>query len=561
MKKSASVWLLLGASLVAQSMIDAPRVGRVDRDPATLTETELARGGAGTYVPGELVVRLDPRLSDDAQARIIDGLGMKVRLRYDLLRAWWLETDPSVDVEALCRRLSDDPRVEYAHANYYGKRRVVPNDPSFAQCWGLNNTGQTIGAVVGAADADIDAPEAWNLRHDATNILIATVDSGALRTHPDLSPNVWVNPADPVDGIDNDGNGLVDDVNGWAYDVNSNNVTDTDGHGSNVMGTMAARGNNGIGGSGVCWEAKVILCKDGNATPSVAASAAGIQYAAQKGAKVCNFSTGYGATAQALMQTAVNAAQTAGMVICVAAGNGSNNIDGGTLDVPAEFTNSNLLVVAASNNTDGRASFTSWGPVSVDIAAPGDNIYTTTVAGGYGLASGTSFASPLAAGCVALVRASAPSLTAVQAIDVIKNTADVKAVWNGFTTTGKRINLFAALTSVATPQFTLAFSEPAPQTALIAVTNATPNTQLFILISLTAAVPQGSGPIFGLPSEVFFQLTQPLGAQPFHVLASATGTYSLSVPGVPIGLYAEGRAIAFNGSAVTALTPITSLTF
>jgi hypothetical protein len=99
------------------------------------------------------------------------------------------------------------------------------------------------------------------------------------------------------------------------------------------------------------------------------------------------------------MQTAVNAAQTAGMVICVAAGNGSNNIDGGTLDVPAEFTSTNLLVVAASNNTDGRASFTSWGPTSVDIAAPGDNIYTTTVAGGYGLASGTSFAlrSPQAA--------------------------------------------------------------------------------------------------------------------------------------------------------------------
>lgn len=550
---------LASLSIFAQGPVSTQRMDH--REPASLSIAELRRGGPGTYVAGEFVMRLDERLSDDEQAAIIVGLGHEVKLHYTLLRAWWLRTDPSLDVESLCKNLARDPRVEYAHANYYGKRSATPNDASFTQCWGLNNTGQVINGGAGTADADIDAPEAWNIRHDASNILIATVDSGALRTHADLAANVWVNPADPIDGIDNDGNGLIDDINGWAFDLNSNNVNDVDGHGTNVMGTMAARGNNSVGGAGVCWEAKVILCKDGNSAPSVAASAAGIQYAAQKGAKVCNFSTGYTSGAQAVMQTAVNAAQTAGMVICVAAGNAGASIDGGSLDVPAEFTNTNLLVIAASTNTDARATFSSYGLINVDIAAPGQDIYSTTNSGGYALVSGTSFSTPMATGCVGLVRALNTSLTAVQAIAAIKNTGDTKAAWAGLTATGKRINLFAALQSVAPPAFTLAFSEPVPQTAQIAVTNATPNTNLFILLSLTQTNPLGSGPVFGLASDVFFELTYPLGVAPFHVSASPAGSYTYSIGGVPVGLYVEGRALAYNGSVVTATTPITSITF
>ncbi len=409
------------------------------------------------FVPGQLLVRMDPALDDQEQRRYLEARGMSVRMHYTLLRMWWLDCPGDwQDLEARGEALAAEPQVLFAHPNYYGWRvggtgPVIPNDTEFANCWGLNNTGQNIQGTPGVNDADIDAPEAWCIRTDASAAIIAVVDSGCLMNHADLVGNIWVNPADPVNGIDDDGNGLVDDVNGWDFLGNDNNPEDNDGHGTNVTGVCSMTGNNGIGGAGVCWQSTVMVLKDGDTIPQVALSAAAFQYAAAHGVAVLNFSSGYSQAAQATMLTAVQACQAAGVVITNSAGNGGGSIEGGNLDVPAEFTEDNLFVIAASQNGDGRASFSDYGAISVDIAAPGEDIRTTTRTGGYSYASGTSFSAPMAAGCVALIRAQNPQLSHTAVISLLMNNADVLSPWSGLTVSGARINLHAALQATPPP--------------------------------------------------------------------------------------------------------------
>ncbi|NRA96312.1 MAG: S8 family serine peptidase, partial [Planctomycetes bacterium] len=269
------------------------------------------------FVPHQLLIRLDPSITDADQREIVRSFGVSVRTHYGLLRMWWVDCPKQWDVLEKGEEIAADSRVAFAHPNYYGRRvgrvsPVIPNDPQFTNCWGLNNTGQVIQGSPGTVDADIDAPEAWCVRTDASSVVIAVIDSGCLRTHADLVGNIWQNPADPVNGVDDDGNGLIDDVNGWDYLGGDNSPDDLDGHGTNVTGVCSMSGDNGIGATGVCWQSSVMVLKDGDAIPQVALSALAMQYAAAHNVAVANFSTGYSASAQATINTAVNALQAAG---------------------------------------------------------------------------------------------------------------------------------------------------------------------------------------------------------------------------------------------------------
>jgi subtilisin family serine protease len=136
--------------------------------------------------------------------------------------------------------------------------KLIPNDPGFNQLWGLNNTGQNGGTV----DADIDAPEAWDIQTGNPNLVIGVIDTGVDYNHPDLVGNIWTNPGEIAnDGIDNDNNGYIDDVRGWDFAYNDNNPSDVDGHGTHVSGTIAGKGNNGVGVTGVAWNAKIMPVK------------------------------------------------------------------------------------------------------------------------------------------------------------------------------------------------------------------------------------------------------------------------------------------------------------
>ena len=289
--------------------------------------------------------------------------------------------------------------------------QTLPNDTYFNLEWGLHNTGQTIQGQVGIADADIDCPEAWDLSTGNASFVIADIDTGMQWTHPDLDGNVWSNPGEIAgNGIDDDGNGYIDDTRGWDFYSVDNNPDDGDGHGTHTAGTIGAEGNNGIGVVGVNWQCKIMPLRflgpfGGSTSDAILA----VNYAAAKGVRVSNNSWGGGGFSQGLFD-AINAAKAVGHVFVAAAGNNGSNNDSSPF-YPASYNLDNLISVAATDNRDNRASFSNYGAVSVDLGAPGVNVASTYTASGYAYLSGTSMATPHVTGVVALVEALNPSWT------------------------------------------------------------------------------------------------------------------------------------------------------
>jgi subtilisin family serine protease len=372
---SAALVAVLASGASAQSgKQPTPRAGDANHvaiaDPAT------------RFVPGEVLVRFRGGVSPAARAdalraqnatlvreTLLPGLVL-VRLRYG-------QGVPAA-VEAFSRR-SD---VLYAEPNWIYRSTAVPNDPRFTngELWGLHNTGQS----GGTADADIDAPEAWNTTIGSSSVVVAVVDTGVAYDHPDLAQNIWANPGEvPGDGVDNDGNGKVDDHRGWDFIGNDNDPRDIGAHGTHVAGTIGARGNNLTGVVGVNWNVKLmpvrVLGPQGGTNQTVTD---GFAYAAQEGAKVVNASLGGGGFSQAMKDVIDAAASTTLFVI--AAGNGGSDGVGDnnetTPQYPCNITSANLVCVAATTRTDGIAGFSNFGTTSVDLGAPGTEIVSTWLA-------------------------------------------------------------------------------------------------------------------------------------------------------------------------------------
>ncbi len=529
---------------------------------AVLASTAKAQSPG--WVPDQLCVQLRADIPDAQQRRILDSFGLRVRLHYPLLQAFWVDTPPGADLLALASGLQEDPRFVFAHPNWYGVRHggpLFPNDPEFVNQYGLHNTGQSIAGQAGTTDADVDAPEAWSIRTDATDALIAVVDTGLHLLHPDIIENVWQNPVEPLDGIDNDGNGLVDDRYGWDFAANDNIPDDTNGHGTWVTGVLAARGGNGLGVTGVCWTARIMTLRDGFAAPQAALSAAAIEYAAAHSADVINFSSGYPAAAAGILGAAFDTAETAGCVVVVSAGNGGSNIEGGTLNVPAEFTNPNILVVAASDNQDQPSTFTDYGPVSVDVAAAGTQVRTTGLGASYLYVDGTSFSAPLAAGCVALVRAHDRGLSATGAINAVMSTCDVIPAWAGLTVSGGRVNLHDALAALTpSPHLRLRLEDLGAGTGRLTILGASPGASLLTPISPNPIFPAGTGPLLGLPVDALTSLLLPV--EPFYATADGNGAYSYTSSGLLPGLAIQARAAEFDPLlGILQLSPIATLLF
>src|SRR5262249_46664784 len=248
--------------------------------------------------------------------------------------------------------------------------------------WALHNTGQDsmFGVWLGGTpDADIDAPEAWDTA-TSSNAIVAILDTGITWAHPDLSANIWTNPGEIAgNGLDDDGNGFIDDVRGWDFVNNDNDPDDDHGHGSHVAGIIGAVGDNGEGVSGIVWHARLMAVKviGADGTGRLSDAVAGLEYAVAKGAKVANASWGYYTfpgeeAAHQALHDAIAAAQASNLLFVTAAGNDSLNTDlPGNTFYPAGFNLDNIISVAATDNTDALASFSNYGPTSVDVGAPG----------------------------------------------------------------------------------------------------------------------------------------------------------------------------------------------
>jgi len=322
--------------------------------------------------------------------------------------------------------------VEYAEPDFYRHLDATPNDPRYTDgtLWALNNTGQN----GGVADADIDAPEGWDVLNSASNIVVAVPDTGIRRTHEDLATNVWVNPG---------GSGY-----GWNALTGTNTPADDEGHGSLVSGALGAAGNNGKGITGVAWRIQIMACKCFNASQVGADSdiITCIEFARTNGAKI--ISTSFDSPGFSLsFSNAIYAARNAGIIFVASTGNNAVNIDASPR-YPACYDIDNVIAVAATTRSDTLWSSSNYGATNVDLAAPGHQITSTfflSDSSYIGPLSGTSFSAPYVAGACALMLVKYPAETHQQIIARILNATDPLPALAGKCVTGGRLNLRKAL--------------------------------------------------------------------------------------------------------------------
>ncbi|WP_239698131.1 S8 family peptidase, partial [Microcystis aeruginosa] len=430
-------------------------------DPVTSELEPAATRTLAPHAPNQLIVKFKQGIASAEVAQFKSLFGAVSTQTIKLTGAQLWKLSGSLSVEKILAQYRSNPIFEYIEADYILTKGTItpkatfPNDPSFNQLWGLHNTGQS----GGTPDADIDAPEAWDIQTGNPNLVIGVLDTGVDYNHPDLAGNIWTNPGEIAgDGIDNDGNGYIDDIRGWDFAYNDNNPSDVQGHGTHVSGTIAGKGNNGVGVTGVAWNAKIMPLKflDDTGSGTLSNAILAINYATAKGVKLTNNSWGGGPYTQALYD-AINAAGQAGALFIAAAGNNSANADINPM-YPAAYNLANIVSVASTTRTDALSSFSNYGLTSVDLGAPGSDIYSLAPGGGYATLSGTSMASPHVTGAAALLWSQNPTWTAQQVKNTLMNTGDSIAALAGKTVSGKRLNVFNALAAANLPSVTVSVS-------------------------------------------------------------------------------------------------------
>lgn len=376
------------------------------------------------------------------------------------------------DIDTICASIRAANRgVELTcEANSIVDANIVPNDTQYAALYGMTR---------------ISAPSAWDISTGSTNVMVAVVDTGIDYNHPDLVDNIATNSKEiPNNGVDDDGNGYIDDYYGYDFSNNDSNPIDDHYHGTHCAGTVGAKGNNGRGVAGVAWTVKLLPVKVLNSSGSgtSASVAAGITYAVRRGAKVVSLSLG-SSSYSSTIENAIITARNAGVLVVAAAGNDSQNTDVYP-NYPSALTQDNILAVAASTSSDSFAYFSNYGATSVDLAAPGDSILSTYISGQYAYASGTSMATPHVAGMAALLLAVNPNLSYSSIRSILIGTVDPIPSMAGKLVSGGRANLYKAVlqaqsgqtptpvaTVTATPTFTRTPTATPTRTPTSSVTN------------------------------------------------------------------------------------------
>jgi serine protease len=428
--------------------------GVVDPDPDTggveaVTRAERA-SAAGAHVPGQLLVRFKSGTPPATTQIVHEAHTTRVLRSYRVPSNLHLvELPAGMDVAEGMTRYRGDPSVLYVQPNHrYRITERIPDDPRFNELWGMHNLGTS-----GASDADIDAPEAWDITTGSPDVILGVLDTGIEYAHEDLSANVFSNPGEvPDNGVDDDGNGYVDDVHGINAILRSGDPRDDNGHGTHVSGTIAARGNNAIGVAGVNWEARVLACKafdfGGGATEADILTC--MQYFLDLKTRtenpvnvIATNNSWTGPFSQPILD-AVTTHDQAGILFIAAAGNATNDNDV-YATYPAGLELANVISVAATNQFDELAYFSNYGRRSVDVGAPGE-LVLSTFPDGYGYLDGTSMATPHVTGLVGLLRALDPTLTPGALRNLILTGGDDVAGTMDRTLSGRRINAFGSLT-------------------------------------------------------------------------------------------------------------------
>ena len=412
-------------------------------------------------VPQRLLVRFKKDVTPTEREAIRAGLGLTREETFTLIPVEVVSIDDDDTMAQTLTALLNDPLIEYAEPDYIVQAVRTPSDSMFLQQWALNNTGQS----GGTPGADIDAPEAWEITTGSSTVIVAVIDTGIDYTHADLANNMWVNTGEvPGNGIDDDGNGFVDDVYGYDFANNDGDPWDDESHGTHVAGTIGAVGNNALGVSGVCWRTRLMALKflDASGSGATADAVKCVEYAVQMGAHLTNNSWGGGGFSQTLYD-AIQAGQNANQLFVAAAGNGGSDGIGDDNDAepfyPASYALDNIVAVAAVDHNFSLASFSNYGLQAVDIAAPGVKILSTVPGGGFESDgwSGTSMASPHVAGACALLLSENPAAPWRNVKAAILNAATPAPALGGKVLTGGVLNLLRALQIISEDEAGIAY--------------------------------------------------------------------------------------------------------
>jgi subtilisin family serine protease len=415
-------------------------------------------------VPGEHIVVFRADVARDEQRRLLQSLAPTAIEDLPLVNGVLLTIAPGRTPDLAGLAPIDQGKVLFTQPNFRQQLRggagtavetpgvdtTAPAgaDPELAKQYHLENTGQ----AGGLAGADVKATTAWQ-RSRGAGVVVAVADTNVDIEHPDLAPNIWRNPGEVAgDGIDNDGNGYVDDTQGWNFGTNTNRPQDGgQSHGTHVAGIIGAVQGNGEGGAGVAPDVKIMPLAVLTSRATTANAIKAFAYAVRNGANVISNSWGNNIYEPALAE-AVRQTVAAGVSVVVAAGN--ENWDTGVNgSYPDNYAGS--LAVAASDARDAKASYSNRGTVTIDVAAPGDKIHSTLPRGKYGAMSGTSMAAPVVSGLLALVKARYPELTMKQVEERVLRSVQrdgAAKVWSSLVATGGRVDADAALTPIATPR-------------------------------------------------------------------------------------------------------------
>ncbi|MBN2020454.1 MAG: S8 family serine peptidase [Sedimentisphaerales bacterium] len=465
---------------------DVNQVAETDYSADLMTEDFSIAAGA-SFAPGRLLVRFVSEGENEIfeqvvsrHERVISDLGLgKVKKSFSLVKGLCLVELPSdKKVDDAVAALKASGKVIYAEPDYevhaLDGGQKIPNDPSFSLQWNMHNTGQSGGKI----DADIDAPEGWDAANQENTVVVAVIDTGVEYTHPDLAAQMWTNQAEKngTQGVDDDGNGYIDDIYGYDFCTNGktrdSDPKDDNGHGTHCSGIIGATADNGVGVAGVASKVKIMAVKFLNSSGSGYDSDAidSIEYAALMKVDVMSNSWG-GTSYSAALRDSIEAANSAGILFVAAAGNDAvdNDIEP---HYPASYPCQNIISVLATNYLDNRSSYSCWGPVSVDLGAPGGDtslkIYSCYLGAGYYYVYGTSMACPHVSGACAVILSMSPSLLHTQVKDILLSTVDPLAVLNGRCVSGGRLNLYNAVTK-AREQSTAAWIGFIPQSGTVPV--------------------------------------------------------------------------------------------
>jgi len=437
-----------------------------------------------------LLVKFKVNSSNTSQQHALSISGLQSVQKFELVPGLLHVREVAGEtIQSTFSSIVNNPNVEYVEPNYYVTTRALPADPEFSLQYGLNNNGQT----GGLSGADVSAVEAWDI-NTGNDVVIAVIDTGVDYNHPDLRDNIWTNSGEiPNNGIDDDGNGFVDDYYGWDFSNDDNDPVDDMGHGTHVAGIIAARGNNNIGVTGVNWRAKIMGLKfiDANQIGTTSNAIKALNYAVAMGVRISNNSWGGGGYSQALFDSLVAANQAGHIFIAASGNNGLNSDDpANSQHYPSSYTLENVISVTATDEFDTLGGFANYGSISVDLAAPGSKIRSLWLSSGYFNLDGTSMAAPFVTGAAGLLLSIQPSLTVREIRSAILNNVDPLPSLAGTTVTGGRLNLQKTLSSINAATITIS-----PNSKRMAVTdtlqfNVTGGAAPYTWLSLNPGVAQ-----------------------------------------------------------------------